>query len=281
MSEQECSPRRSRTGAPEARTEGAGAGEPIVPLCPNVEVTKKILIVDDEHGLRATLAANLELEGFTVLEADGVAPALDVLEREAVDLVLSDIRMPGQSGVDLLRHVRQLRPGLPVVLMTAFTTEAQLDAAMDEGVFAVLAKPFDVERAISVLTRALRAPIVLVVDDVRSDAIAIASALRRIGLRCEPAQGGAEALEIVQRAEIDVCVTDLPIPDMDGIELVRRLRALDRTIAVIAMCGPDAVGLVRRATTEGVFGCLRAPVPPRELVRAIARARAATESWRR
>lgn len=241
---------------------------------------KRVLVVDDEHGLRTTLAANLELEGFTVLEADGVAPALGVLEREEVDLVLSDIRMPGRSGVELLREVRRLRPGLPVVLMTAFTAEPQIDAAMEEGVFAVLAKPFDVERAIGVLTRALRAPIVLVVDDVRSDAIAIVDALQRMGLRCAPALGGAEALEIVQQADIDVCVTDLPIPDMDAVELMRRLRAIDRSISVIAMCGPDSSTLVRRVTTEGVSGCLRAPVPPRDLARAIARARA-SDPWGR
>jgi len=243
--------------------------------------TKRILIVDDEYGLRTTLAANLELEGFTVLEADAVAPALELLEREDVDLVLSDIRMPGQSGVDLLREVRRIRPGVPVVLMTAFTAEPQIDAAMDAGVFAVLSKPFEVERAISVLTRAMRAPVVLVVDDVRTDAVAIAAALRRTGLRCEPAAGGAEALEIVRRADVDVCVTDLPIPDMDGVELVRRLRAIDRGIAVIAMCAPESSGMVRRATSEGVFGCLRAPVAPRELVRAIARARAADPGARR
>ncbi|UJR82360.1 response regulator [Sandaracinus amylolyticus] len=235
---------------------------------------RTILVVDDEEGVRTTLAANLELEGFQVVEADGVASAVAALDRADVSLVLSDIRMPGESGIDLLRRVRAMRPGLPVVLMTAFTAEELIADAVDGGVFAVLPKPFDLERACTVLTRALRLPMVLVVDDVRDDAEQIAVALRESGLRASAAHGGREAITILESADVDVCVTDLRLREMDGLELVARVRALDPRIAVITLCADDTGALVRQAFARGAFGCFREPVAARELMRAIARARA-------
>ncbi|HUS67503.1 MAG TPA: response regulator, partial [Kofleriaceae bacterium] len=76
-----------------------------------------VLLVDDEEGLRTTLAANLELDGFDVVEAADGIEALAHARRRAFDLVVTDIRMPGMNGVDLFRAIRGLHPRVPVVLM--------------------------------------------------------------------------------------------------------------------------------------------------------------------
>jgi DNA-binding NtrC family response regulator len=236
--------------------------------------TRRLLLVDDEEGLRLTLAANLELEGFEVVEAEDADAALEQLAERSFDLVLSDVQMPGRSGVELLREIKRRAPGTPVVLMTAFTEESAVDEAIYAGVFAVLAKPFDVDGVVGTLTRALRASAVLVVDDDAADAASIVGGLRAAGLRALAATGGEPALRAVAEEAIDVCVTDLMMPGMSGVETLLAMRKLAPDVTVIVFSGQEVPDLMRRAAAAGAFHCLRKPVDVEHLLRTIARARA-------
>lgn len=233
----------------------------------------RILLVDDEESLRVTLAANLELEGHTVLLASGAEQALQLLTEEAVDVVLSDIRMPGVHGVELLRRMRKARPGLPVVLMTGFAMERQVEEALEEGAFTVLLKPFDVAHVLDTVRRAARAPEVLVVDDTVVVAETTAAALGEAGLRARFVHSGAEALACLSSGDFDVCVLDLVMPEMSGAELASRLRADQLPVAIIAVSGYSVPDLVRQVAAQGVEVCMRKPIEIRELLQAIARAR--------
>ena len=101
--------------------------------------------------------------------------------------------MPGLSGVDLFRKIKADHPSVPVILMTGFAVEQQIEAAVSEGVFAVLSKPFDVADATGTLERALRCPVVLVIDDVERDARSTVEALESSGLRAVAAPGADES----------------------------------------------------------------------------------------
>jgi CheY-like chemotaxis protein len=233
----------------------------------------RVLLVDDEESLRITLAGNLELEGHEVLEASDGHQALEVLRNTEVDLVLSDIRMPGLSGVELLRHIRKSRPTLPVLLMTAYTADEQLDAALTAGVFAVLRKPFDPVSVNRLMARAVRGPVVLVVDDDPAVATSLVEVLRVAGLRAEAAFSGAEALALVESGGVDVCVTDLVMPGMDGAMLVSKLREKWPTLAVILFSGHDLRQILERLPSSGISAWLKKPVYPYDLLRSVARAR--------
>ncbi|WXH29166.1 Sensor histidine kinase RcsC [Myxococcus stipitatus] len=233
----------------------------------------RILLVDDEEGLRITLAANLELEGHTVLEAANGEEALRLLGEHPVDVVLSDMRMPGLHGVDLLRRIKQARPDMPVVLMTAFTAEELVEDALAEGAFTVLPKPFDVAHALDTILRAARAPQVLVVDDTEPVARAMVRALSTVGLRARAVYSGEEALTWLRSGDFDVCVLDLVMPEMSGPELVAKVKAADLSVAVIAMSGHVVPELLRKVAAQGAVVCMTKPVPLRELVQAIARVR--------
>jgi NtrC-family two-component system response regulator AlgB len=114
-----------------------------------------ILIADDEKNIRTHLASVLERLGHhTLVAADG-GEALRLLEREAVDLVLSDVRMPGLDGMTLLRELRRRRPDALVVLMTAYATVAGAVEAMREGAHDYLVKPFSMDEVEVVIARAL------------------------------------------------------------------------------------------------------------------------------
>jgi DNA-binding NtrC family response regulator len=233
----------------------------------------KILIVDDEESLRMTLAANLELEDFDVLEADTAERALEILERERVDIVLSDIRMPGVGGIELLRQVHRRGLDVPVVLMTAFTDESSIRDAMGNGVFAVLGKPFDMEHAVGTLLRAKARPLVLVVDDVETDAKMMAEVFNVAGIRARHVSSPTEAVEMMSTGSVDVCITDLVMPDMDGVALAKRVKETVRGVSVVVFSAHNVPELMHRAASDGAYACLRKPVNPEELIRTVAKLR--------
>ncbi len=236
-------------------------------------MSARILVVDDEPGLLATLAANLELEDFEVITASSGEEALAKAQQTPVDLVLSDVRMPGMSGVELFRKLKEIRPGLPVIIMTAFALEDLIEGALRDGVFTVLPKPFDVEHVIALVALASRLPTVLVVDDDKAVAESTAAALSSIGVRCRAAHGGRDAIELVRSGEVDVCVTDIVMPEMDGAQVVESLRASHPDVTVIVFSGHEVSELMSKAAALGAFACMRKPLTPGDLARTVAKAR--------
>ena len=103
----------------------------------------RVLIVDDQPGMAETLADILEDEGCEVILATNGAQALQQAAKHRIDMVLMDVIMPGMSGVDALRALRQVNPQTPVVMMTGYKVEHLMKEAMREGSLAVLQKPVD------------------------------------------------------------------------------------------------------------------------------------------
>jgi DNA-binding NtrC family response regulator len=114
----------------------------------------RLLIVDDEPDLRWVLRDLFEDSGYLVREAADGDQALAAIEAEPPDVVLSDVRMPGTSGIDLLRRVRRQRPDLPVVLLSAVEDLATAVDAIKDGAFDYQAKPFDGPRLLLAVQRA-------------------------------------------------------------------------------------------------------------------------------
>jgi len=116
---------------------------------------RHLLIVDDEEAQRTVLAGFLRKRKYRVSTAGGADEALRVAANETVDLVLTDMRMPGRSGVELLDALRRLNPDIGVVVMTAFGTVASAVDAMKRGATDYLTKPVDLDELELVVGRAL------------------------------------------------------------------------------------------------------------------------------
>ncbi len=111
-----------------------------------------VLVVDDEKNYLVVLEDLLEDEGYNVLTASSGAEALELIAQSPVDTVLSDIKMPGISGIELLDRILAIDPDLPVILMTAFAEVDQAVEAMKKGALDHIQKPFDnrdVRRAVA------------------------------------------------------------------------------------------------------------------------------------
>ncbi len=233
----------------------------------------RILVVDDDPGVRQTLAASLELHGFEVVEASSAEQGLDKVREETFDLVVSDIRMPGMNGVQLFREVRRVRPDLPVVLITGFEVESWVEEAIQEGAFTVVEKPVRMERFIQLAQRAIRSPTVLVVDDQPGVADSMVAALNAAGLRAAAAHDGEAAMKLLKEQTFDVCVLDLVMPEVTGVEMYAKLQKLDPSIGVVAMTGHDVNTMMTEIVQMGAFRCLRKPFDTRSLIDTIGKLR--------
>ena len=114
-----------------------------------------ILIVDDEKNIREGLSKALALAGYDTLMAATGTEAVRVLEGEAVDLVISDLRMPGLSGEQLLRRVVAAYPAIPVIILTGHGTIESAVTAMHAGAYDFLTKPVNLDRLELLVKRAL------------------------------------------------------------------------------------------------------------------------------
>jgi DNA-binding NtrC family response regulator len=117
--------------------------------------TPSILVVDDDDANRVTLERILAREGYHVVHASGGREAMDRLREERVDLVLTDLKMPGMSGIDLLKAGRKVDPDLEVVVMTAYGTVETAVEAMKEGAYDFVAKPLKRMELVTTLQKAL------------------------------------------------------------------------------------------------------------------------------
>ncbi|GAB3628293.1 nitrogen regulation protein NR(I) [Pandoraea terrae] len=116
---------------------------------------KPIWIVDDDQSIRWVLEKALSRASLPVRSFTGPREASAALEHDSPQVLVSDIRMAGGSGLELLQTVKQRHPGLPVIIMTAFSDLDSAVAAFQGGAFEYLAKPFDVDRAVELILRAV------------------------------------------------------------------------------------------------------------------------------
>ena len=114
-----------------------------------------LLVVDDDESLRRVTEMQLEEAGYQVLTASGGEEALALVEQQTPDLVLSDLKMPGLSGMDVLQAIRRNHPEVTVVLLTAFGTVQTAVEAMKAGAYDYITKPIDYSELLLVVSRAL------------------------------------------------------------------------------------------------------------------------------
>ncbi len=113
----------------------------------------KILVVEDDAALSEALQDTLQMAGYEVAEAENGLAALQLLEQNRYDLIISDINMPKMDGTTLLKHVHDQYPDTTMMLMTAYGTIEQAVTAMREGAVDYLVKPFEAEVLVNMVSR--------------------------------------------------------------------------------------------------------------------------------
>jgi two-component system, NtrC family, response regulator HydG len=232
-----------------------------------------VLIVDDNLELAENITEILEEEGFDCEMADSGERALELMRSNAYALVISDIRMAGMSGVDLLREVSQRWPATPVVLMTAYARDRVVQDAQRHGAVDVLRKPIDIAALcdlVALLGRRREGRAVLVVEDDADLRENLREALSTwSGHEVTTVGSRAEALAAVERRSYDFALLDVRLPDGSGLELARTLRErLERCPTLVIMSAyVDEVGAAAKAIeADAPIEVLRKPFSPAALL---------------
>ncbi len=115
----------------------------------------QVLVVDDKELMRDSVAETLKRAGFEVQTADGAEQALTIIARQRPDVVISDLKMPGMTGIELVGRIRQIDDELPVIIMTAFATVETAVQAIKQGAFHYVTKPFEGDELLIAVKRAI------------------------------------------------------------------------------------------------------------------------------
>ncbi|AKS24629.1 two component, sigma54 specific, transcriptional regulator, Fis family [Leptospirillum ferriphilum] len=118
----------------------------------------KVLVVEDDVVALDLLEEILKRGGFGVSVAQSCEEALERLKKDSISLILTDIKMPGKTGMDLLKTVQDLYPELPVVLLTAFGDEHLWVEALSSGAIDLIPKPFRKQEVLDIVQRTLSQP---------------------------------------------------------------------------------------------------------------------------
>jgi hypothetical protein len=234
-----------------------------------------ILVVEDEPGVRELTLECLRQLNYSVLAAPNGEEALTLAKSwpHPIALLLTDVRMPGMKGPELAQRMLEIRPGLKTMFMSGYPEPDGNDPQQAPFAHPYLQKPFTLNALAEAVKIALGAATrprhVLVVDDEPGVRSLFRDVLAFAGYQVSEAASGREAMRCLQSSRVDLVITDLAMPDSDGMELLMQLRSLPQAIPVVAVSGAFDGRFLQVSQRLGAQRTLRKPVEPNELIAAV------------
>jgi len=269
---------------------------------------REILVMEDETSLAKGLRMILEKEGYLVDIASTGHGAMDAMRKKEFDLLVADLRLPDMDGMEVIREVKEKRPGTKTIVITGYPSVSSAVDAMKLGVSDYLPKPFwdedfksAVEKALaggkemylkqepditytgrdvryekpvqqSVAAEKVGRPRVLLMEDEPSLARGLKMILTKQGYDVDLADTGLRALGTLGIKDFDLLIADLRLPDMDGMEVVRTLKETSPETQVIVITGYASVPSAVDSMKLGALDYLAKPFTMDEFMGAVGKA---------
>lgn len=229
------------------------------------------LLVDDNEEFLDSTKDVLDDEGYDVVTATSGEEALEMAGAQTFDVILMDIKMPGMNGVESFIEMKRRNPKVKVIMVTAYSVEDLIRQAVDEGAFAVLSKPLDMDRLFRTIEDARRdgnGGLVLVVDDDKEICSNFVDILSERGYEVTAAHDGEEAVTKAKANIFDILLIDMNLPLLNGLEVYRRIKTMQPNIVaiIISGCAQEMDSLIMQALNENAYTFLRKPVDMRQLL---------------
>jgi len=235
-----------------------------------MQQTPKVLIVDDEDRIRELLTDTLSALGYQTFSTRDGKEALTFLKQHRIDLVIADIRMPKFDGISLLKVVKKEKPDLPVLIITGYDFNYAMDKALEGGADGFLAKPFRIGKIEELMKNVLgikteplgktKSPRkVLVAEDDSTLRKMFVETLTSLDYVPTGVENGEKALDLINTKDFDLLITDIKMPKMDGITLVKTMKKNKNKIPVIMVTGYPKDYPPQKALSEGADGYLAKP----------------------
>jgi DNA-binding response OmpR family regulator len=207
----------------------------------------RVLVVDDQIELAENISEILQGIGFETEIAGSAEAGLERVARGGITAVVTDFRLPGQSGAQLIQELRRRGERIPVMMMSAFTDEGTIDQSRTAGAWLFLPKPVPLPTLVEAFESLAKQPAAaLLVDDEEDLAENLAEAISAAGHEVVVSHSAAEALG--HRRRVQTALLDYRLPDGTGLEVARTLRARDPSIQILFISGhpEDLSDVVRR-----------------------------------
>ena len=268
----------------------------------------QILLMDDESSVAEGLQMVLREQGYGVDLAMTGQSAIDTLSHKGFDLLVADLRLPDMDGMEVIKRIKAERPETGVIVITGYASVPSAVEAMKAGVADYLPKPFTEEEFMARVEKAMKErrealskeilepvetadagmemdqvketmeddtagrPQVLVMDDESSVAQGLRMVLREEGYGVDLAMTGQSAIDTLSHKSFDLLVADLRLPDMDGMEVIKRLKGETPETEVIVITGYGSIPSAVEAMKTGVAEYLPKPFTEEEFMARVERA---------
>ncbi len=222
----------------------------------------KILVADPEEGIRLSMAGILELEGYSVQTARSGIETINRIQSESFDVAFIDLHMPGVNGVETFKKIKTYSPETAVVMMSAFAVNDLVKEAIEEGAYACLNKPFDMDSIIDTIKEVSAKPFVMVVDDDANLCDLLYERLKDSGFNVVTKSSGIDGIFAAQRRIPDVLFLDVVMNGLNGIETLKKLNEIfgENAPKTVIISSYDSAENFEAARKLGAIECLRKPL---------------------
>jgi DNA-binding response OmpR family regulator len=228
----------------------------------------KLLIVDDEVDTCENLSDILSDIGYAVDIAHDGLTALRLVEQNAYDVALLDLRMPGMDGLELYRRIKRISSGTLAIVVSAYAGSETARSILEAGAWRIVPKPVDTENLVGLVNEAARHPLVLLVDDDREFCENLWDVLRLNGFRVHLAHHADDATNALQKYEFQVVLLDMKLPGRSGDEVFESIRQANQQTRIVIVTGfaNEMKSRIETALAAGAKAVCYKPVEPQSLL---------------
>ncbi len=225
-----------------------------------------ILVIDDEPGIRITLAGILEDEGYNVVVAEDGYQGIAAAKNMDFKVAFIDMKMPGINGIETFKEIKSISPDTIIFFMTAFISEDTLNEAARLETQAILYKPLDMNLILRILKEDLAKTTILVVDDESAIREMLQEVLEDRGHKVYVAESGYTAIQIVKNTHFDIIFIDIVMPGIGGLQTLEEIKKIDPATNVIMMASQNIDNFTKKAVSKGTFAHIAKPADLSELM---------------
>ena len=232
--------------------------------------TLRVLVVDDDRRIAKTIVDILKVKGYESEEAHSAAEALNMVKENSFDCVLTDIKMPRMNGVELHQAIKEARPELPVVFMTAYSTDALVKQGLEQGALATLTKPLDVNLLLSFLSALRKEHTIVIVDDDPAFCETMGDILQARGFAVTQVSDPHDWEENIKPAG-QIVLLDMKLNAVSGLDILKQIREKYPHFPAIMVTGyrGEMASSIEKALSISAYTCLYKPLEIEKLLQVL------------
>lgn len=242
----------------------------------------KVLVIEDDDTAREQLAKVIRKEGYQVLVAEDGRVGVELFKKELPEIVITDLKMPGIDGLEVMHTVRRLSTNAQIILVTAFGEADTAISALREGALDYLKKPLDLDQLTLALGRAREKlieyknravfPSLLLAEDEEKTRERLVRVLGKEGWKVFSVGDGEEAMNVFEENKIDIVLLDIKMPKKDGLQALHEMRGITDDFEAIILTGYGDESSAIQALRDGAINFLKKPIDLDQMILAVEKA---------